>query len=259
MMGHEDPQHSDLHGKHMQGERYDVSLQSDPAAPSSKEPVTLTIIVTERETGKRIGQFEVIHDKLVHLVVVSDDLSYFAHIHPRLDDKEMIFTIQHTFPTAGRYVMWVDAKPRGGGQFAKGFHLDLKGGDVRKPAPIVADKNFAKYVAAGSQTYQVRLMVPESIKSGQDVEIVFKLSDSQGSSITDLEPLMAAGGHCVIIHSDVGKFFHVHPLEEVGAGWRGGPAVAFRANFPSPGLYKAWGQFQHRGNVITADFVLEAK
>ena len=48
-------------------------------------------------------------------------------------------------------------------------------------------------------------------------------------------------------------------LEEVGAGWRGGPAVAFRANFLSPGLYKAWGQFQHRGNVITADFVLEAK
>ena len=234
MMGHEDPQHSDSHGKHMQGERYDVSLQSDPAAPSSKEPVTLTIIVTERETGKRIGQFEVIHDKLVHLVVVSDDLSYFAHIHPRLDDKEMIFTIQHTFPTAGRYVMWVDAKPRGGGQFAKGFHLDLKGGDVRKPAPIVADKNFAKYVAAGSQTYQVRLMVPESIKSGQDVEIVFKLSDSQGRSITDLEPLMAAGGHCVIIHSDVGKFFHVHPLEEVGAGWRAGRQWPLEQTFHLP-------------------------
>lgn len=259
MMGHEASGHSDSHGKHPQGERYDVSLQSDPAAPSSKEPVTLTIIVTGRETGKRIGQFEVIHDKQAHLVVVSGDLSYFAHIHPMLEVKEGIFTIGHTFPAAGKYMMWVDVKPLGGGQFVKEFRLDVKGEHVREPAPIVADKNFAKHVAAGSQTYQARLTVPESIKSGQDVEIAFELSDSQGRPITDLEPLMAAGGHCVIISSDAKKFLHVHPLEAVGTGWRGGPAVAFRANFPSPGLYKAWGQFQHRGNVITVDFVLDAK
>ncbi|MGI0019427.1 MAG: hypothetical protein ACREAY_03040 [Nitrososphaera sp.] len=259
MMGHEHPKHSDSHGKHPQGGKYDVSLQSDPAAPSSREPARLTIIVTERETGDRIGRFEVIHDKLTHLVVVSDDLSYFAHIHPRLDDKERIFTIAHAFPTAGRYKMWVDAKPQGGGQFVKDFRLDVKCEGIQAPVPIVADKNFSKEIVAGSKKYQVRLKVPESIKSGQDAEIVFELSDSQGRPITDLEPLMAAGGHCVIITSDAEKFLHVHPLEGVIADWRGGPEVAFRANFPSPGLYKAWGQFKHRGDVITADFVLKAE
>jgi hypothetical protein len=110
---------------------------------------------------------------------------------------------------------------------------------------------------AGSKKYRVRLKVPESIKSGQGTEIAFELSDSQGRSITDLEPLMAAGGHCVIIASDAEKFLHVHPIKEVTAGWRGGPEVAFRANFSSPGLYKVWGQFKHRGIVITADFVLK--
>jgi hypothetical protein len=54
---------------------------------------------------------------------------------------------------------------------------------------------------------------------------------------------MAAGGHCVIIDADAREFLHVHPAEEVDdiANWRGGPSVSFIANFPKPGLYRAWG------------------
>jgi hypothetical protein len=36
---------------------------------------------------------------------------------------------------------------------------------------------------------------------------------------------MAAGGHSVIISSDLKEFLHVHPMEEVGANWRGGPDI----------------------------------
>ncbi len=70
---------------------------------------------------------------------------------------------------------------------------------------------------------------------------------------------MAAGGHCVIIDADAREFLHVHPAEEVNntAGWRGGPSVSFLANFPKPGLYRAWGQFQHEGRLLTADFTFE--
>jgi hypothetical protein len=251
-----DQQHS---GTHLQGEKYNVNLQSDPAAPQSDKPIRLSVIATEKMTGNRISQFEVIHDKLMHLVIVSDDLSYFAHVHPKLNDEERIFTITHTFPVAGRYKMWVDAKPRGVERFVKEFRLNVGGKPVREPIPIVADKDFTKNVAAGGQKYQVRLKAPESIKVGQDIDILFEISDSGGKPITDLEPLMAAGGHCVIVSADAEEFLHVHPLKEVAAEWRGGPEVVFRANFPSPGLYKAWGQFQHRENIITVNFVLEAK
>jgi hypothetical protein len=87
-----------------------------------------------------------------------------------------------------------------------------------------------------------------------------------------IEPLMAAGGHCVIIDADCHDFLHVHPTEEVGdddddvahrvlarrVSWRGGgPSVSFMANFPKPGLYKAWGQLQHEGRLLTADFTFE--
>jgi hypothetical protein len=71
---------------------------------------------------------------------------------------------------------------------------------------------------------------------------------------------MAAGGHCVIIDADAREFLHVHPAEEIDnvAGWLGGPSVSFLANFPKPGLYRAWGQFQHEGRLLTAEFTFEA-
>jgi hypothetical protein len=83
------------------------------------------------------------------------------------------------------------------------------------------------------------------------VDIAFSISDSSGRPITNLEPL-AAGGHSVIISSDLREFLHVHPTEEIDMNWRGGPDISFKSNFPKPGLYKAWGQFQHKGRVITA-------
>ena len=44
---------------------------------------------------------------------------------------------------------------------------------------------------------------------------------------------MAAGGHSVIISSDLKEFLHVHPTEEVDANWRSGPEISFRTSFQS--------------------------
>ncbi len=89
------------------------------------------------------------------------------------------------------------------------------------------------------------------------MDITFGISYVFGNPITDLEPLMGAGGHSVIVSRDIRQFLHVHPSEEVQSNWRGGPAVSFKTTFIYPGLYKAWGQFQHQGRTITADFILE--
>ena len=96
------------------------------------------------------------------------------------------------------------------------------------------------------------MKVPNKIVAQNDVDIAFSISDVSGRPITNLEPLMAAGGHSVIISSDLREFLHVHPTEEVGTNWRGGPDISFKTSFPKPGLYKASGQFQHQGRVITA-------
>jgi hypothetical protein len=88
--------------------------------------------------------------------------------------------------------------------------------------------------------------------------MTFEIRDANGKPISNLEPLMAAGDHCIIT-ADACKFLHVHAAEEVDdvASWRGGPSISFLANFPKPGLYRAWGQFQHEGRLLTADFTFE--
>ncbi|HKI08941.1 MAG TPA: hypothetical protein VKA09_11130 [Nitrososphaeraceae archaeon] len=100
---------------------------------------------------------------------------------------------------------------------------------------------------------------PGQLVAGRDIKMTFEIKDANGKPITNLEPLMAAGGHCVIIDADGREFLHVHPAEEVHdvISWRGGPSVSFLANFPKPGLYRAWGQFQHEGRLLTADFTFE--
>ena len=50
---------------------------------------------------------------------------------------------------------------------------------------------------------------------------------------------------------------HARSHREIHGGAKsGGPDVMFHTNFPQAGLYKAWGQFMHQGQAITAAFVL---
>jgi hypothetical protein len=240
---------------------YNANVQFDPATPQAGKPTNLSLVVTEQKVGEPIKQFDIIHDKLLHLIIVnSEDLSHFAHIHPKLNKETGIFHIAHTFTKAGRYKMWIDAKPSGGMQILTAFAFNVEGQPVHSPANITSDKTFVKEVVTDGQSYQVTLdFQRENLGVGRNTKMTFEIKDADGNPISNLEALMAAGGHCVIIDANGQEFLHVHPAEEVDdvASWRGGPSVSFLANFPKPGLYRAWGQFQHEGRLLTADFTFE--
>jgi hypothetical protein len=156
--------------------------------------------------------------------------------------------------------MWIDAKPKGGIQTLTAFAFNVEGQPVRSPATITVDQTLVKKVVVDAQSYQVALdFQREHLGVGRNAKMTFEIRDANGKPISNLEPLMAAGGHCVIIDAKGREFLHVHPAEEVDdvASWRGGPSVSFLANFPKPGLYRAWGQFQHEGRLLTADFTFE--
>jgi hypothetical protein len=240
---------------------YNVNVQFDPATPQAAKPNQLTFMVTEQKIGESIKQFDIIHDKLMHLIIVkSEDLSHFAHIHPKLNKETGIFHIVHTFAKAGKYKMWVDVKPKGGMQILTAFPFNVEGQPVHSPVNITSDKTFLREVVIDGRRYQISLSCqPEHLVAGTNIRITFKISDANGKPISNLEPLMAAGGHCVIIDADAREFLHVHPAEEIhdASNWRGGPSVSFLASFPNPGLYRAWGQFQHEGKLLTADFTFD--
>jgi hypothetical protein len=240
---------------------YNVNVQFDPVTPQAGKPTDLRLVVTEQKVGEPIKQFDIIHDKLMHLIIVnSEDLSHFAHVHPKLDKETGIFSITHTFAKAGKYKMWIDVKPKGRVQILTAFAFNVEGQPVHIPPTVTHERNRVKNVVADGESYQVMLNCqPEQLVTGRNIKMTFEIRDANGKPIRNLEPLMAAGGHCVIIDADAREFLHVHPTEEVNnaVGWRGGPSVSFLANFPMPGLYRAWGQFQHEGKLLTADFTFE--
>jgi hypothetical protein len=241
---------------------YNANVQFDPAIPQAGKPTILNLIVTEQKVGEPIKDFDIIHDKLMHLIIVNrDDLSHFAHIHPNLDKETGIFHIEHTFAKAGKYKMWIDVKPKDGmQQILTAFDFNVEGQPIHSPAKIAHEQTRVKNVDAEGHSYQVSLNCqPEQLVTGRNIKMTFEIRDANGKPISNLEPIMAAGGHCVIIDADAREFLHVHPAEEVNntARWRGGPSVSFLADFPKPGLYRAWGQFQHEGRLLTADFTFE--
>jgi hypothetical protein len=235
--------------------RYSVELQYDSIVPEAGMQTKLTIFIKEK-SGTPVREYELVHDKLMHLIIVGEDLSYFAHIHPVIENNGENFTIVHTFPEAGKYKLWVDFKPKGGIQNILAFMTEVKGLPGHIPITPVHDEIYIK--ESSDKNYQISLKVPqENIVANIDVDLVFSISDTAGNPVIDLEPLMGAGGHSVIISSDLEEFIHVHPIEEVEPAWKGGPHISFRTSFPKPGLYKAWGQFQHKGKIIIADFIID--
>jgi hypothetical protein len=246
--------HHNQQQQHNQTFSYNVNLKFEPQIPTAGKTTSLKIKITEQKTGNIVQDFENIHDKLMHLIIIGEDLSYFEHIHPALDTYRGMFFINHTFSESGNYKIWIDFKPKDGIQTLAAFKFNVAGNPIHKPIPIENNRQYTKIIDG---KYQITLRVPKEIKANDDVDIAFSLENIKGNPITDLEPLMGAGGHTVIISSNAQEFLHVHPVEEVAANWKGGPDIQFKANFPLPGLYKVWGQFQHENKTITADFILE--
>jgi len=88
---HDEQQKHKQHSQHHQQQdhqqlpisnHYNVNLQYDSITPEAGRQTKLILSVTEQKSGDPIREFELLHDKLMHLIIVGQDLSYFAHIHP---------------------------------------------------------------------------------------------------------------------------------------------------------------------------------
>jgi len=217
-----------------------------PDKPQSKQDAKVGIQITD-SSEKAVESFEVSHEKKMHLIVVSKDLSYFNHIHPDYRSKGL-FDITTQFPAGGQYKLFADFVPSGKSSTTKSQWITVQG-DPAKPEPIQPDANMTKTVDGKEIT-----LAYEPLKAGKEATLTFTIKDAATKKpITNLQQYLGAVGHVVILSDDAEQYLHVHPMEEKATG----PDAKFMTTFPKSGIYKIWGQFQHEGKVVTVPFVVK--
>jgi hypothetical protein len=195
-----------------------------------------------------VRAFELVHDRIFHLFVVSYDLEYFSHVHPTLQPDGAL-EVDLVVPRPGAYQLIADFLPAGGPpQLVQRSFVTAGYAGSLVPAPKVTADTGDKL--AGSS--RVRLTMSEAV-AGREQLLTFDLEDAgTGAPVHDLEPFLGAAGHLLIVSADLAVAEHNHPVAEISTA--AGPTVVFQVRFPSAGDYRMWAQFQRGGQVMTASF-----
>ena len=221
---------------------YRVKLQARPPAVRPGQETEFRFEVLEPEKGERVRKFQVVHEKPLHLFVVSEDLGYFAHEHPRLG-ADGIFRWRAALPKPGAYRMVFDFYPAGGTPQMIPRTWIASGKREAHPTSKFAPDLSPKQ----STNLEVELATepPEPI-AGKKTLLFFRLKPADG-----LEPYLGAWGHLLAASDDLIDTIHTHPFLADG-----GPQVQFNIIFPREAVYRIWVQFQRRGKVNTAAFTV---
>lgn len=253
-------------------------------------PIKFAIKVIDK-LGAPLGEtLEYSHERLFHVVAVSEDFKLFAHIHPEDQNvltEEMFkkgeFPFYLHFPKEGRYLVAVDFAHKGHGiSFTKIF-------DVGERKPVAILKDF--YREKKFDGMEVSLKIDKEIYFGEDMHLQYTFF-ADGKPINDLEPYLSAPMHFSIVSADLAAFAHEHGVLSVSENGRNhshswkvlsealahgvedekndsrldaesslpakfGPDVFLHYTFPYPGIYAIFGEAKRGSNVILTKFFVE--
>lgn len=238
----EHQEHSD-HGKGVAIPRK-LIVGTAPVKPQAGSPTKLVMQIQGNDDTP-IKAFSVIHEKLLHLIVVREGLDEFAHLHPIVDESGLI-TTEFTFPKAGKYRLFADHQPQGQSP-------GLAVGEVSVAGEFSETEDLTANLPGNISVADVAVRVTLQTVASETV-VRFEFMDKNGDATSDLQPYLGAMGHLVVISADGHDYVHAHPLGDGQTSPHG--KVEFSTHFPKPGLFKVWGQFQRSEKVFTVAGVL---
>jgi hypothetical protein len=217
---------------------YHMDLTVSPRAPQVGAPAQLTFEIHDPWKDRAVTRFQVVHEKLFHMFVVSEDLQVFVHDHPYLGE-DGDFHYNYKFPKPGMYRLLGDFYPDGATPqlIAKTV---LVPGEPPAPPQLTRD-----YSTKSTENMKVELVTdPPQPIAGSKTLMFFKVSPGEG-----FEKYLGAWGHMLVASDDLIDLMHTHPFLADG-----GPNVQFNVVFPRAQMYRVWVQFQRAGVVNTAHF-----
>jgi hypothetical protein len=192
--------------------------------------------------GVPVTDFEVEHEREMHLILARRDLTGFQHLHPKMRE-DGTWSTPVTLPEAGAYRVFADFN-HDGESLTLGADVMVDGdatyGDLPRPAARTeTESGYEVRVEGGTAT------------AGEPSELAFNVV--RNGEPVDVEPYLGANGHLVALREGDLAFLHVHPL----TGEDAADAIRFMTEFPSAGRYRLFLQFQDDGAVHTAELTRE--
>lgn len=201
-------------GLSLEQDGYRLVAERDALAAGRAEPYVFRILGPD---GDVLRDYDVEHEKRLHLIVVSRSLARFLHVHPR-QRSDGAWTVPLTLPEQGSYRVFAD--------FTTGGERRTLGLDLQGEGPGVAPTRLTDY--------DVLLD-----RRGDGLDFTVR----SGEQEVELQPYLGARGHLVVLREGDLAYIHAHADAE---------RLSFNVPFPGPGQYRLFLQFKARGTIETA-------
>ena len=224
---------------------FPVRITTSPKIMKPGEETLLTFHIEDPLTTKTVHDFEIMHEKLFHLFLISQDMQFFQHVHPIMQ-ADGAFDLDVKFPHPGLYRVLSDFYPKGGTPQLVANTLFVTGAGMKMtPAKLTPDLAPNK-----TANLEVSLVTdPPQPIAGLKTLMFFRLTPNDG-----IEPYIGAMGHMLAASSDLIDLMHTHPFLVTDPEGGSVKQIQFNLIFPREGVYRVWVQFQRRGVVNTAVF-----
>lgn len=195
--------------------------------------------------GAAVTDFDVTHERRLHLIVVSRNFGDYHHLHPT-QDHGGVWTADVPALPGGSYRVFADTRPTGGDGITLGTDLAVGSG--------VAEMNSATAPPAGATTFTIDGYQVQMTGTPHVGESTLTFSVLRNGEPIVPDPYLGASGHLVALRDGDMAFLHVHPL---GDATPQQPGIRFAAELPTPGTYHLFLDISIDGTVRTAAFTVE--
>ena len=191
------------------------------------------------DDGETVTAFDELHERPLHLIVLSRNMVDYLHVHPTLDPTGQ-WSVELPALDPGSYRVFADFQPAGG------TNLTL-GADITVPGDVTDVELPAAGNVASLDGYTVSMNGTPTLG---DSELSFSVAI--GGEVLRTDPYLGAAGHLVAIRGGDLAYLHVHPNKDGST-----PVVTFTAKFPTAGAYRLFFDFSLEGTVRTASFTVD--
>ena len=209
-----------------------------PASPAPGRPAVLQFFVRDPWKDRAVTGFNVVHERLFHAFVVSEDLEFFEHGHPSLV-ADGVFQYPITFPKPGVFRVLGDYYPAGATPQLTSDTVIVPG---TPPHPVQLHRDYTDKTADNIRA--AFTTIPEKPVATTRTQLRLSIDARAG-----LQRYLGAWAHMLVASNDLIDMMHEHPLLADGSS-----QMEFEVVFPRPGVYRVWIQLQSDGTVNTVHF-----